>query len=316
MVENHRCRCPICSVERTLASDLKAPASVDRFRTLTVNYPALSDFESPSAVIAFLHSHPHDAVRSRQSNEIIKALLSRKQSRDGPAPFQDLLLLAFIPALHKTYRETRLHFTSLHAEDVAQQVLTSFLELAKSPALERRNGYLSASLSRGLRKFVFRWAIREFRTLPDAQPADGLPSERAEPIARVDFETPCLLREFLAHCLKTGALTHSEYNLLVKLKLEGFEAKELANGSSGLTPTAIHHRLQRIVSRLRRTLTLRPSEPQSRTTSQMAFMRRTGGKKGGKAKRPEAVIPPAAAIAKKAEGTMAQETCGQILTVP
>jgi len=252
MVENRRCRCPICSVERELASDLKASAGLDRFRTLAANYPALSDFDSPSAVIAFLHNHPHDAVRSRQSNEIIKALLSRKESRNGQAPFQDLLVLAFIPALHKTYRETRLHFTCLHAEDVAQQVLTSFLELAKSPALERRNGYLSASLSRGLRKSVFRWAIRESRTLPEAVSTDGLPSERAAPTARVDFETPCLLRQFLAHCIQTGALSNSEYDLLVKLKLDGFEAKELANGTSGLTPMAIHHRLQRIMSRLRR----------------------------------------------------------------
>lgn len=259
MVEKRRCGCPICSVERELASDLKAPANLDRFRTLAAKYPVLSDFDSPSAVIAFLHNHPHDAVRSSQSNEIIKVLLSRKESRDEQRPFQDLLVLAFIPALHKTYRETCFHFTSLHAEDLAQQVLTSFLELAKSAAVERRNSYLSASLSRGIRKSVFRWAIRESRRFPDAQPTDGLPSELAEPIARVDFETPCVLREFLAHCIETGALTHTEYDLLVKLKLEGFEAKEIANGTSGLTPTAIHHRLQRIVNRLRRTARVRPS---------------------------------------------------------
>jgi hypothetical protein len=251
MVEYHRCRCVICSVERQLASDLGAPATVGRFRILVVNTPILSDFESPSAVIAFLHSLPHDTARSRESNQIIKALLDTK-SCNGQALLQELLVLAFIPALHKTYREISFRFADLYREDVAQQVLTSFLELANSPALQRRNGYLSVTLARGVRKSLFRWAIKESRKLPEVQLADGFPSDHAEPTADVDLETPCILSRFLARCIKTGALTHSEYDLLVKFSLEGLQAKELANGNSGLTPTAIHHRLQRIVCRLRR----------------------------------------------------------------
>lgn len=167
MVENHRCRCLICSVERHLASDLTASETVDRFRTLAADYPALFDFESPTAVIGFLHSHPHDAVRNRQSNEIIKALLDTKESCNGQPLFQDLLVLAFVPTLHKTYREISFRFTNLYREDVGQQVLTSFLQLATSPALQRRNGYLSVTLARGLRKSVFRWAIKESRNMPE-----------------------------------------------------------------------------------------------------------------------------------------------------
>lgn len=256
MVENHRCRCAICSVERELISDLTAPATADRFRALAVNDPVLSDFESPSAVIAFLHSHPHDAVRSRQSNEIIKALLTGKQATNKQAVFQDLLLLAFIPTLHNTYREISFRFTGLYREDVAQQTFTSFLELARSPALQRRNGYLSVALARGLRKSVFRWAIKESRNLPVAEFQDAFSSDYAEPVADVDLETPFVLRKFLARCIETGVLMHSEYDLLVKFSLEGLHAKELANGNSGLTPTAIHRRLQRIVTRLRKTVTV------------------------------------------------------------
>lgn len=252
MVENHSCRCAICAVERELASDLRAPATVDRFRTFTVNEPVLSHFESPSAVIAFLHNQPHDTASSRHSNEIIKALLDTKKSSNGQALLQDLLVLAFVPTLHKTYREISFRFTDLSREDVGQQVLTSFLELARSLALQRPNDYLSARLARGVRKSLFRWAIKESRKLSEAQLADGLPSDHAEPTADVDLETPCILSRFLARCIETGALTHSEYDLLVKFSLEGLQAKELANGNSGLTPTAIHHRLQRIVCRLRR----------------------------------------------------------------
>lgn len=257
MVETHRCRCVICSVERQLASDMTAPSTVGRFRTLIVNTPILSDFESPSAVIAFLHRHPHDSIRIKQSNEIIKALLGTKESCEGPPLFQDLLLLAFVPTLHKTHREICFRFTNLSREDVGQQVLTSFLELARSPALQHRNGYFSAALARGVRKSVFRWAIKESRNLPDAEFPDGSPSTYAEPVADVDLETPCVLRSFLARCIKTGALTHSEYDLLVKFSLEGVQAKELANGNSGLTPTALHRRLQRIMTRLRETATHR-----------------------------------------------------------
>jgi hypothetical protein len=102
-------------------------------------------FASPSAVIASLHSHPHDALRSKQLNEIIMALLGTKQSYNGHALFQALLLLAFVPTLHKTYRETSFRFTNLYREDIAQQTLTSFLELTRALALQRRNGYLSAA---------------------------------------------------------------------------------------------------------------------------------------------------------------------------
>jgi len=257
MVENRRCRCVICSVERQLASDLREPATVGRFRTSVVNTPILSDFESPGAILAFLHGHPHDSIRIRQSNDIIKALLGSKDSCDGEFLFQDLLLLAFVPTLHKTYREICFRFADLHREDVGQQVLTSFLELTNSPALQRRNGYFSAALARGVRKSVFRWAIKESRMVPQAELLDAFPSNHAEPIADVDLETPCVLRSFLTRCIETGVLTHSEYDLLVKFSLEGLQAKELANGNSGLTPTAFHRRLQRIMTRLRETATHR-----------------------------------------------------------
>lgn len=257
MVENHRCRCVICSVEHQLAFDLRTPATVDRFRTFVANTPILSDFESPSAVVAFLHTHPHDLARTRQSNHIIKALLGCKESCDVRPLFQDLLLLAFVPTLHKTYREICFRFTDLYREDVAQQVLTSFLELARSSALQRRNGYFSAALARGVRKSVFRWAMKESQNLPDAEFPGGSPSNHAEPVADVDLETPCVLRKFLSRCIETGALTHSDHDLLVKFSLEGLRAKELANGHSGLTPTALHRRLQRIMTRLRETATHR-----------------------------------------------------------
>jgi hypothetical protein len=93
--------------------------------------------------------------------------------------------------------------------------------------------------------------------VPEAELPDGFPSDHAEPIADVDLETPCVLRRFLARCIETGALTHAECDLLVKFSLEGLRAKELANGNSGLTPTALHRRLQRIMTRLRETATHR-----------------------------------------------------------
>jgi hypothetical protein len=65
---------------------------------------------------------------------------------------QSILVLAFTPTIHRTYREVRAWFRELEPEDIAQQVLTFFLELAASAPVETLNGVLPIMLSRSLRK--------------------------------------------------------------------------------------------------------------------------------------------------------------------
>lgn len=60
-----------------------------------------------------------------------------------------------------------------------------------------------------------------------------------------------MLQEFLRQCCQIGLLSLSEYELLIKLELEGFEAKEVATLDGELSATAVHPRIQSIVTRLR-----------------------------------------------------------------
>ena len=50
---------------------------------------------------------------------------------------QSILVLVFTPTIHRTYREVRAWFRELEPEDIAQQVLTFFLELAASAPSKR-----------------------------------------------------------------------------------------------------------------------------------------------------------------------------------
>jgi DNA-directed RNA polymerase specialized sigma24 family protein len=162
--------------------------------------------------------------------------------------------VAFIPALHKTYREISVFFPSLSPEDVAQQVLTIFLEVIRFSSLERRNSHLPVAIARKVRNFAFRWAVKESQDSEDSEPADGPPPTPPEPVAPGDVETSYVLWQFLEHCRRIGALTSSELDLLVKLKFEGFEAKEIADMGREHSAMAVHQRLHRIIQRLRRTI--------------------------------------------------------------
>jgi hypothetical protein len=55
-------------------------------------------------------------------------------------------------------------------------------------------------------------------------------------------------------------LSASECALLTKTKLEGFEAKEIANTDGEMSSIAVHHRLQGIMAQLRDTATLVPDD--------------------------------------------------------
>ncbi len=59
--------------------------------------------------------------------------------------------------------------------------------------------------------------------------------------------------DFLDDCRRSGALSDEDYEVLLKVKLEGFEGKELAPLDGSPSAMAIHQRIHRIMDRLRRT---------------------------------------------------------------
>lgn len=134
-----------------------------------------------------------------------------------------VLLLTFAPTIHPTFREVCVWFKELEPADVAQQILTFFLELTVSTGLESPVNFLPIALARSLRKNSFRWAEKEKRALLSRRQGE-LQAQRgsAEPAAEDQFETLSLVNDFFDHCTQIGVLSHFERELLIRFKVDGF----------------------------------------------------------------------------------------------
>ena len=163
-----------------------------------------------------------------------------------------VLLLVFAPTIHRTFREVCAWFKELEPEDVAQQILTFFLELTVSTRLESLANFLPIALARSLRKTSFRWAEKEKRALSRRQGEPQAERGSVEPAAEDQFETLSLLNDFFDHCTQIGVLSHFERDLLIRFKVDGFSAKELQGRHTVLSEGAVFVRLHRIMQRLQR----------------------------------------------------------------
>ncbi len=135
VIPTRGCTCPICQVEQELVLTLNGCTSQRRFRKLAAGRRALANFSSASDLIAQLHDRHGNGERPRSADQILGALIRARPSNADHNLWQSVMVLAFIPTPHKTYREVCVKFPSLSAEDIAQQVLTSFLEVAQSPMI-------------------------------------------------------------------------------------------------------------------------------------------------------------------------------------
>ena len=76
--------------------------------------------------------------------------------------------------------------------------------------------------------------------------------ERAEPFGSDAFETLVVLNDFLDHCQRTGILSVFERDLLIRLKVDGFFAKEIIHTHTAFSEKAVHWRVERILQRLQK----------------------------------------------------------------
>ena len=255
--ENH-CRCVVCQLERSLLNSLSTQAARTHFQALACNYPILNHFDSPADVISQLHEHERvEHVNHKAWNGILHALVDSIANRTAEDIGQQLLLLAYMPAIHKAYVEVCQQFPTLAAEDVAQQAALVLLEAARSPAMRSQNGYLPVALARDFHKRLIRWALGETRWSAQIQeePIDVPGSPNAS------FEDVATLEAFFQQAQEDGLLSDAECDLLLKLKYEGFEAKEMAEvlGTDPLNShRRLHRKLQTILTRLQRAARTRP----------------------------------------------------------
>lgn len=277
MYKENNCQCVVCKVEQELLTKLNTQTARNHFKALATNYAVPNHLSSPLEVVAQLHRQG-GRMNHDPGNQILHTLIHAVSDQAFEDLGQQLLLVAFTPAIHKIYREICQRFPTLPPNDLVQQTWLAFLEIAKSPAMLRQNGQLPVALVMNSRKAVLRWAMKEARRATTVN--DGFEGI-GEQLAKENFEDEILLKEFLRHSQRDGLLSEAEHELLLKRKCEGFEAKELVDvqGTPSTDHRRVHRLLQTIVNRLKRGARSRGvpigSEGWLRTTNEFASAKKS-----------------------------------------
>jgi DNA-directed RNA polymerase specialized sigma24 family protein len=244
------CDCLICRLEANFIAELSDDRNREEFRLFAVSSTILSVFPTASELIDKLRDHDKNEQNS-SSDEILRDLLGRGSDTPFLPMWQRLLLLVFVPTVHRTTSQITSAFPALTRDDTAQHLFAVLLEFLHSKELHSRNSHLGFTIARKIRRSAFRWAIREsHRSLRDE--TNGTATAVLETdVSDGDSHTKILLQQFLDNCQRRGWLSAEERELLTAFKLEGISGPELAR-RNGHSAVAIRHRVQRLLDRLRR----------------------------------------------------------------
>ncbi|MGH9713639.1 MAG: hypothetical protein ACRD5M_10110 [Candidatus Acidiferrales bacterium] len=251
MKQNLQCHCHICDVETHLLAWLSDSPS-ERFAKLAFNSPLLANFADASVLIEHLHAQRDGLIQAPSASEVLYALIQCGSNVEDRQLSQSILLLAFMPTIHRTYREIRAWYRDLSTDDIAQQLFTYFLELTDSAPVALLKTHLSFALARSLRRNAIRWARRETLILLQRERRQQERKSVRESAADANFEPISLLHDFLDYCCRIGIVSQFERDLLIKLKVEGFLAKEASDTHTVLSGKAVQRRIERIMDRLRK----------------------------------------------------------------
>jgi DNA-directed RNA polymerase specialized sigma24 family protein len=261
MMAGSNCVCLICRLETSLIAELNEDCSQQEYRLLIAHNQTLTAFPTALALVEQLHRQQKQDQNSL-SDRILLELL--RPSSDVPlcALRHNLLLLAFIPTMHRTATQVTTAFPAIARDDAAQHLFAILLEFLPSKELRSRRSHLAFTVARKIRRSAFRWAIRDSR-ISLRNEIDGTATAVLETDASAeDSRSKILLRQFLDDCERRGWLSSEERVMLAEFKLEGISGPELAR-RSGHSVIAIRHRIQRILDRLRRIARSRgPLEPE------------------------------------------------------
>jgi len=248
MRENLQCNCHICKIERHLVISLSEPHHSDAFLRLAKSAVPLESFSNALALVEHLHAHRDGEKSVPSASEVVGSLMKSSSPISETELRNSVLVLSFVPMIHRTYREVRAWFREIEAEDIAQQILTLFLELVDSAGPITISNHLPIALTRTLRKNAFRWAEKEKRLTIQREFDKSRASD--EPGANDTFETVSVLNDFLDHCCQIGILSRFERDLLIKIRIDGFLTKEVSSNNPVLSARAVESRIQRILKRL------------------------------------------------------------------
>jgi DNA-directed RNA polymerase specialized sigma24 family protein len=245
MIAPPKCNCLICRLETTLITELSAQGNHTYYRQLVDPSLVLSAF--PTAVELIHHLHrPEPGDQHSFSDPILLGIdpLLRQL-------WHSVLLLVFIPTIHRTTSQLSAIFPSLARDDIAQHLITVLLEFLRSQELQSRRSHLAFTIARKIRRAAFRWAIRESRIEAVGEPnrLPTLPLSLDGP--EIHLHSAAVLQQFLDDCERKGWLTSTERQILTDSKIGGMSCRELSR-RNGHSTVAVQHRIHRLINRLRR----------------------------------------------------------------
>jgi len=243
------CRCLVCRLEKSLTAEMRAETASHEWACIAASSSILSRFASPLDAVRELHA-PDDHTDGVSADTLLIEMLKQNENAPPPSVWQRILLLAFIPTIHRTASQVRLMFPALACDDTSQHALTVFLEFLRSSELRTRRSHLAFTIARKLRRQVFRWAFRETRRAPPEESGGEATKEVENVAAEAPLYPMVVLERFLDNCQKAGWLSTEERELLVRFKLNGVTCREIA-GRNGNAAAAVRHRIQRLLNRLR-----------------------------------------------------------------
>jgi DNA-directed RNA polymerase specialized sigma24 family protein len=243
------CDCLICRLEASLMDDLSHEERLEEYRLWAASSEILSAFPTASELIGLLHQQNENQT-SPVDEVIVELVRAGANGRLEPIA-QSILLLVFVPTIHRTTTQISAAFPSLGRQDTAQHLFAALLEFLGSDELRARRSHLAFSVARKMRRSGFRWAIRESR-LDVSNESDAAPTALEETEESGD-ESPAgvSLSAFLDNCQRRGWLAEEERLLLCQCKLEGVTSAELAR-QSRQSVGAIEQRIHRLLEKLRR----------------------------------------------------------------
>ena len=242
MLAGLHCDCLVCRVEKHLIEELGEECAAEEFSR--GRFP--SDFRSPLDLVHRLH-RPEISSCAPATDRLLARLVAEHTEAPAGSLWQRLLLLVFVPTIHRTASQVALAFPSLARDDISQHSLTAFLEFLGSSDLRRRTTHVAFTVARHLRRRVFRWAIHERRLATPENREDKLAEEVDE---RGILGPEAILETFLDTCEVSGWLSRDERRLLMEYKVGRVGSSELGR-RHGASSSACRHRVHRILERLR-----------------------------------------------------------------
>ena len=134
------CDCLICRLEGSLIAKLSDERSNEEFRSFALSSPRLTAFPTAFELVRKLQDH-HNHEHNPASDELLLELLGHGSDTLLQPMWQRLLLLVFIPTIHRTTSQIAGTFPSLTRDDTAQHLFAVLLEFLHSKELRSRNSH-------------------------------------------------------------------------------------------------------------------------------------------------------------------------------